>query len=560
MQVSVATRSRTAAPSSLTALDPAQLDSLDLAQLYAQASGCALAAHEVKVFEQVYRVKVTRTLMTSATCADDIGQLISHLSKMRTLLRRKAASSEAATARQRWEVYVELLDTASTLAVEREVTAAPAAADAKSAWEVVASTLLAHRREGIGWGQLAELVIASSTGPTSKGGVSQLVTAMRAAGWLDAVSRGRNKLIFPGPSIHKSAAWQAAFGQGTEPAGPQAVNTPSSFALTLKLIKDSVCFNQSRIIETHHLAAEKHQRFKESQGKSAAARKKLRADLMSYLNNTLTSAANENFALLKNYFRMRGSTPPRMCIKGNWTGADHEQLVVDVIRDRVQDMTREPSRIEDNTGFVRVKESGLWYLENDLPAAALRDEYRNPRLNVDLLKSLAAANQANGISTLSREDWQRCWTQRDDTDSASCYRSTLIVPITLVNNSLSNDFIDSVKSKLSSPSKPRVDRVILGYLCFDHESANYFDAIADVQLGYIFADLLSVYLFTRFNFTSMSTTFKDFDEKLRTEEMLQQMVAKLSSTPNLQVLDNDSRDNLLVSVDRGIWEAMPAAA
>ncbi len=126
MQVSVAPRCSTTAAFPLTALDPAQLDSLDLPQLYDRASASMLEARDIDVLDRVYRVKVTRTLMTSAVTADEIGQLIGHLSKMRTLLRRKASAADAETVCLRWAAFIDLLDIASHLVVEREST--PAAA------------------------------------------------------------------------------------------------------------------------------------------------------------------------------------------------------------------------------------------------------------------------------------------------------------------------------------------------------------------------------------------------------------------------------------------------
>ena len=56
-----------------------------------------------------------------------------------------------------------------------------------------------------------------------------------------------------------------------------------------------------------------------------------------------------------------------------------------------------------------------------------------------------------------------------------------------------------------------MDRVIFGFLCFDHIDSNYFIENEDVSLGYVFADVLSVYFVSRMMYTSMSDTFKSIE-------------------------------------------------
>ncbi len=50
------------------------------------------------------------------------------------------------------------------------------------------------------------------------------------------------------------------------------------------------------------------------------------------------------------------------------------------------------------------------------------------------------------------------------------------------------------------------DRLILAYLCIDHVDTNYFVRELDVQMGYVMADMLSIYLFLRWQLTVASET------------------------------------------------------
>lgn len=62
-----------------------------------------------------------------------------------------------------------------------------------------------------------------------------------------------------------------------------------------------------------------------------------------------------------------------------------------------------------------------------------------------------------------------------------------------------------------------VDRTIFGYLCLDHISTNYFNPIFDIDSGYIYADILSLYLFVRFVFVNQSETYQKVVMLLKTK-------------------------------------------
>lgn len=51
-----------------------------------------------------------------------------------------------------------------------------------------------------------------------------------------------------------------------------------------------------------------------------------------------------------------------------------------------------------------------------------------------------------------------------------------------------------------------VGRTIFGYLCFDHVEEEFFTEV-DIDIGYIFADMLSLYFIARATYTELSHTF-----------------------------------------------------
>ena len=93
------------------------------------------------------------------------------------------------------------------------------------------------------------------------------------------------------------------------------------------------------------------------------------------------------------------------------------------------------------------------------------------------------------------EDWKKCWIDSNNQfcQDNSFYRSTLVVPITLVNNKgISREFLRHIELPLPTEQDDK-RRAIYGFLCFDSIYPGFFDE-ADVHVGYFFADIFSFYL------------------------------------------------------------------
>lgn len=273
-------------------------------------------------------------------------------------------------------------------------------------------------------------------------------------------------------------------------------------------IKESICYNQGELIQYSFLAAEFHKYMKEEFGRgNCDIAIECQKALLGYLSRNLERITKENLNLMKSYFKNRGKGRPRICVKGGFD-IQNTESVVSVFRD--SNVNYDSScGIEENTGFSYVCDTGKPFLCNNLPESAKRKEYKNPRLDADVVDLYVLPSWAKrklGMASGEDEKWKKCWRSKKGGHVVpdSCYKSTLIVPMTLRNNSLDSKFKESIKLD-------DVDRVIFGFLCFDHVDLNYFIENEDVYLGYVFADILSVYFVYRMMYTSMSETFKSVD-------------------------------------------------
>ncbi len=262
----------------------------------------------------------------------------------------------------------------------------------------------------------------------------------------------------------------------------------------------AVCLNQSKYLQYYFLSAELHRQLRKETAKNSidpSALEQNARELVEYMNEAFYEIAQSNFGLLQSYFEGRASTPPRICLKGNFRYGKSD-TVITIFRDKP---VHYASNVEigRNSGFAHVHETGQYFLQNDLLEAAAKDKYFNPRLDNDRVKALRMHGR------ISQRDWQSCWDGADG--AAAAYRSTLIVPLTLWNSDLDDRF----KSKVRISD---IGRTIFGYLCLDHSEPGFFDQKHDVSLGYVIADFLSMYLFVRTINIDVSKTFTKAEKLL----------------------------------------------
>ncbi len=81
--------------------------------------------------------------------------------------------------------------------------------------------------------------------------------------------------------------------------------------------------------------------------------------------------------------------------------------------------------------------------------------------------------------------------------------------MTFKNNEFSHEF----KKRFSSVFSKEYVQTFIGFLCFDHIKTEYFTK-KDRSIGFIFADLLSLYFLIRIIKTSLSTKYKEISSYL----------------------------------------------
>lgn len=270
-----------------------------------------------------------------------------------------------------------------------------------------------------------------------------------------------------------------------------------------KVVQKAVCFNQGEYLQYAFVTAEKHKKLKDSfreTPENGARIGALAKDLVNYINSKFYEDTYENFKLIHAYFEHRSRRKPRICIKGSFN-VDNHSKVVSVFRDALVSYDSD-ANVEKNYGFLTIYKNGTYFLENNIPEAAAGDRYFNPRLDNDRVRQFL-----NGASGTRVKKWEDCWIG-DKKDKSSFYKSTLIIPMTLWNNDLSEEFKELVNLE-------NVDRTIFGFLCFDHVDVNYFDEEDDVALGYVFADIISMYIFARLIYMESSETFNSIEDWLQ---------------------------------------------
>lgn len=279
-------------------------------------------------------------------------------------------------------------------------------------------------------------------------------------------------------------------------------------------IKAGVCYNQGEYSQFSFFASILHKALKEAFNESAEVErlKELRLSLYEFLNRNFSRISYHNFSLIADCYKSSKekmfSPLPRICVK-----ACHNGKIIDLVRSDGRVRGSE-DRIESNTGFSQVNGTGRYFLCNDIPDSVRSGLYINPRINIECAKKykkiyndiLEKIHIGNLFKNKYDVEWANCWIDykqdMSEENFSSFYKSTLIIPMTLWNSNLTDEFIE-----LFGGSDIKIDRMIFGYLCFDNISENYFND-DDIQIGYIFADLMSLYIINMLMYTSYSKTYK----------------------------------------------------
>ncbi len=263
----------------------------------------------------------------------------------------------------------------------------------------------------------------------------------------------------------------------------------------LSFIQSVVCSNQGWLTEYSFLVSKKHRVLRDSSEHSADKAVTSAKELLEYASREFFKVTENNFDFLEQYFEFSSREKPRMCIKGGFGHNDGTNVVSIFRRDSVEYDSE--SRVSGNSGFLHCVETGSYYLNNDIPQSLLRGRYKNPRINDEIVREIVASSLTSRRAALV-ENWQKIWTHGHN--SSDCYKSTLIVPMTLWNNDVSEEFMKEFGAE-------GADRLIFGFLCFDQEKSGFFDD-RDINIGYVIADFLALFAYNFFNYTLYSTSFR----------------------------------------------------
>lgn len=334
--------------------------------------------------------------------------------------------------------------------------------------------------------------------------------------------------------------------------------------------KDAFCYNQGAIIEYLFLVSNLHKKMRVALDQYRASRtedEKLQSlddlenaylDFLIYIGEKYPHHIHKNFELATSIYALQKGkdNTPRMCIKVPHKEDDGVLYIDPLFRNisAAYDDYAASQALGDNTAAVNVYASGRYYIENNIPhKASLPAGYRNPRLSPRNLQRYEAPSTTDEILAEKRggfidDAWCHCWRQYKDSETdtllepppESCYKSTLVVPMTLQNNKLCSMFFELFADKMNEADEwdgspvedfnpDNAERHTFGFFCLDHTSVGYFNKTFDVDLGYFFSDICTVYHFITLNFLHLSKTNNETTRILKREKRIVDLELALNS-------------------------------
>lgn len=291
-----------------------------------------------------------------------------------------------------------------------------------------------------------------------------------------------------------------------------------------RYLKEILCYNQAKIMGYSHEIDETHKALKEIHRK-ASLRPGGPSDqdlidlgpLVEHLSvgmlESFREITSENFKYLHQFYAARdfGNSKPRFCVKTTYKDQG-EFKILTAARDR--GLSNEPLySATDNTAFTQIINNNGYYLCNNIPLEMKLGNYKNSRINyTDVQAYYKPPSKYKNLryrysNQLKDSEWRRNWhaitsltgpPERPPVEL--CYKSTLVIPISVVTRELPSDF--SKNFNISG------DRIAFGFLCLDHENIDFFKD-KDVTIGYIFADLISLYLVDWLKCTVYSGVYRE---------------------------------------------------
>ncbi|MEA5464622.1 hypothetical protein [Leptothoe sp. PORK10 BA2] len=292
-----------------------------------------------------------------------------------------------------------------------------------------------------------------------------------------------------------------------------------------------VCYNQGQILNYWYDVNETHKNLKNEYHRLTSLRRTLdvrdiaeledlRKKLIEGMRSRFKLINHQNFSFMHEVYKCQsfGQKKPRFCIKTTYKKGEDDFVVTLDRDDSFVDEKR--YKTSQSKAFSQIRNSGKYYICNNIPGSIKKERYFNSRINIESARKFYPVpwkikNFQFRHSKKVDYEWRRYWIKRNSSERIPqedlprdyYYKSTLIIPIALDTTSLSADFLKDFDS-------PK-DKISLGFLCMDHENINFFNEKDHVDVGYFFADIISLYMYAFLKCTVYSSAFKSACQLLK---------------------------------------------
>ncbi len=282
-------------------------------------------------------------------------------------------------------------------------------------------------------------------------------------------------------------------------------------------LRNSFCDFQLRYTNYQFIASRKHKNFKELFIRDPKNSTSGYEDLNTFLENGMKTLCGDITESIQDYFSLTHNHEDHPYIRIYIFDEEKNLWAIAMLPSKDEDCS--PERIENYKSFSDVYENGVAHLENNLPKAIKNNNYRHNGISVYEIKEKYKlriqdwklfARWRNNIIRHSKLDEK--W--NDISNSKFPYNSRLVVPITYRAHT-DKERLDKKMVKMLKLKENR--RSILGLLCIDHTATYYFDSgkvrgrqNIDINVMYIYADMLSLVFVTMLMYTIGSSTCDNY--------------------------------------------------
>ncbi|TAA73932.1 MAG: hypothetical protein CDV28_1484 [Candidatus Electronema aureum] len=275
----------------------------------------------------------------------------------------------------------------------------------------------------------------------------------------------------------------------------------------ISLINDYLCKMQTKLAEYTVVSFDMYNEYQNLLIHKHVEKANLKSDELDlFLDNSIKDVFMLSSSYVKEYFNGRSKYAPRVTFKSPY----QDEFIVDLYRDVGEKGTFERFSIIENTAFKHIKDTGVYYICNNIPLYVRNDLYVNKRIDVNAVKNTIVESFSLKEFFFGKTErdisWENCWDIDNKTNrpsAESCYKSTIVIPMTIINSNVSKNFIKCVGGNSS------FDKTIFGFLCLDHRHKEYFNDNIDIRFGYIVSDMVSLFLIIRMMYCSEFILNKD---------------------------------------------------